>query len=67
MSTDPIDFYALELLLTDEDRRLLHAVRAFGEKEVAPIINDHWTRASFPFEILPALRELGTAGPVAAS
>jgi glutaryl-CoA dehydrogenase len=62
MSTDPIDFYALELLLSDEDRRLLHAVRAFGEKEVAPIINDHWTRASFPFEIVPALRELGTAG-----
>ena len=62
MSTDPIDFYALEHLLPDEDRRLLHAVRAFGEKEVAPIINDHWTRASFPFEIVPALRELGTAG-----
>jgi glutaryl-CoA dehydrogenase len=62
MSTDPIDFYALELLLSDEDRRLLQAVRAFGEKEVAPIINDHWTRASFPFEIVPALRELGTAG-----
>jgi glutaryl-CoA dehydrogenase len=62
MSTDPIDFYALELLLSDEDRRLLHAVRAFGEKEVAPIINDHWTRASFPFEIVAALRELGTAG-----
>jgi glutaryl-CoA dehydrogenase len=62
MSTDPIDFYALELLLSDEDRRRLHAVRAFGEKEVAPIINDHWTRASFPFEILPALRELGTVG-----
>jgi glutaryl-CoA dehydrogenase len=62
MSTDPIDFYALELLLSDEDRRRLHAVRAFGEKEVAPIINDHWTRASFPFEILPSLRELGTVG-----
>jgi glutaryl-CoA dehydrogenase len=62
MSTDPIDFYALELLLSDEDRRLLQAVRGLGEKEVAPIINDHWTRASFPFEIVPALRELGTAG-----
>jgi glutaryl-CoA dehydrogenase len=62
MSTDPIDFYALEHLLPDEDRRLLHAVRAFGEKEVAPIINAHWTRASFPFEIVPALRELRTAG-----
>ena len=30
--------------------------------EVAPIINDHWARATFPFEIVPSLRELGTAG-----
>ena len=29
---------------------------------MAPIINDHWNRATFPFELLPALRELGTVG-----
>src|SRR5882757_2583691 len=62
MTTDPIDFYGLELLLDDSDRSLLHAVRDFGDKQVAPIINDHWTRATFPFELLPALRDLGTAG-----
>jgi hypothetical protein len=28
------------------------------ETEVAPIIADHWERASFPFEIIPKLRKL---------
>jgi glutaryl-CoA dehydrogenase len=62
MSTDPIDFYSLEALIDDDDRALLHAVRDFGDKRVAPIINDHWAKATFPFELMPALRELGTAG-----
>jgi glutaryl-CoA dehydrogenase len=56
------DFYALELLLDDEDRALLHRVRGFMEKEVLPIINRYWTRARFPREILPGLAELGIAG-----
>jgi len=56
------DFYALELLLDEEDRALLHRVRAFMEKEVEPIINQYWTRAKFPHEILPGLAELGIAG-----
>jgi len=60
--TDPTDFYALELLLSDEDRTLLQTVREFMAKEVEPIITEHWSRATFPFEILPALRTLGTAG-----
>ena len=56
------DFYALELLLDDEDRALVHRVRGFMEKEVLPIINRYWTRAKFPHEILPGLRGLGIAG-----
>jgi glutaryl-CoA dehydrogenase len=56
------DFYALELLLDDQDQALLHRVRSFMEKEVQPIINRYWTRAKFPHEILPGLRGLGIAG-----
>jgi glutaryl-CoA dehydrogenase len=56
------DFYALELLLDDEDQALLHRVRGFMEKEVEPIINRYWTRARFPHELLPGLAELGIAG-----
>jgi glutaryl-CoA dehydrogenase len=56
------DFYALELLLDEEDQALLLRVRTFMEKEVQPIINRYWTRAKFPHEILPGLAELGIAG-----
>jgi glutaryl-CoA dehydrogenase len=56
------DFYALELLLDDQDRALLQRVRGFMEKEVQPIINRYWTRAKFPRELVPGLAELGIAG-----
>jgi glutaryl-CoA dehydrogenase len=62
MSNDVDDFYLLELLLDDDERATLHAVRAFMTDQVAPIITEHWTRGTFPFEILPGLRGLGTAG-----
>ena len=56
------DFYDLEALLDDEDRGLLHRVRAFMDAEVQPIINEYWTRAEFPRQIIPGLAELGIAG-----
>ncbi|MDP9460450.1 MAG: acyl-CoA dehydrogenase family protein [Actinomycetota bacterium] len=56
------DFYDLEALLDDEDRKTLHRVRDFMDTEVAPIINDYWTRAQFPRQLIPGLAELGIAG-----
>ncbi|MCW2684103.1 MAG: hypothetical protein JWP33_2016 [Blastococcus sp.] len=56
------DFYDLEALLEDEDRALLHRVRAFMDTEVQPIINEYWTRAEFPRQLIPGLAELGIAG-----
>jgi glutaryl-CoA dehydrogenase len=66
MNADPkavtSDFYDLEALLDDEDRALLHRVRAFMDTEVQPIINEYWTRAQFPRQVIPGLAELGIAG-----
>jgi alkylation response protein AidB-like acyl-CoA dehydrogenase len=56
------DFYDLEALLDDDDRALLHRVRAFMDEQVEPIINDYWTRGKFPQELIPDLAELGIAG-----
>jgi glutaryl-CoA dehydrogenase len=56
------DFLGFELLLDDEDRDLLSRVRAFMTSEVEPVINDYWTRAEFPHELLPGLAGLGIAG-----
>jgi glutaryl-CoA dehydrogenase len=56
------DFYQIAGLLSEEDRQVLDRVRAFMEAQVAPIINHYWTRAAFPFDILPGFRALGIAG-----
>ncbi|HEY5855743.1 MAG TPA: acyl-CoA dehydrogenase family protein [Aldersonia sp.] len=57
-----IDFYDFTDLLDDDERAVLRRVRDFMTAEVAPIVNEHWTRASFPFEIVPGFAQLGTAG-----
>ncbi|MGI8524006.1 MAG: acyl-CoA dehydrogenase family protein, partial [Nocardioides sp.] len=56
------DFLGFELLLEEPDRELLSSVRAFMNREVEPIINDYWTRAEFPHELIPQIAELGIAG-----
>jgi glutaryl-CoA dehydrogenase len=56
------DFYGLEQLLAEDERALMHRVRAFMEKEVAPVINRYWVTAQFPHELIPGLRGLGIAG-----
>src|SRR6201991_4698976 len=61
-ASDSADFYALETLLDDDEREYLHRVRDFMESEVAPSVNQHWQRGSFPFEIVPGFRQLGLAG-----
>jgi glutaryl-CoA dehydrogenase len=62
---DPLldaDFYMLEELLDPAGRQQLLAVRAFMEKEVAPVINRYWTREEFPHDLVPGLAALGIAG-----
>ncbi|WP_409332901.1 acyl-CoA dehydrogenase family protein [Trujillonella humicola] len=56
------DFYALEELLEPGEVEIRDRVRAFGEREVMPIVNDYWERAEFPFPLVPRLAELGIAG-----
>ncbi|MGY1830462.1 acyl-CoA dehydrogenase family protein [Geodermatophilus sp. SYSU D01180] len=56
------DFYELEALLDEEDRATLMRVRAFMDEQVEPVINQYWTRAQFPRELIPGLAELGIAG-----
>ena len=56
------DFYSIATTVSDEDKAILARVRAFMEAEVAPIINDYWIRAAFPFELIPKLAALDIAG-----
>lgn len=56
------DFYLIDELLTDEERRIRNKVRAFCDEEVIPIINDYWERAEVPFELIPQIAALEVAG-----
>src|SRR4051812_14842039 len=56
------DFYRLAETLNAEELALLRQVRAFMETKVAPIINKYWIEDSFPFELIPAIKELNLGG-----
>src|SRR3954464_6165326 len=56
------DFYRTADALSPDDRKILTSVQSFAEDRVAPIINDYWGRAEFPFELIPHYAALGIAG-----
>jgi glutaryl-CoA dehydrogenase len=56
------DFYQFAETLLDEEQALLKQVRAFMESKVAPIITKYWVEDQFPFELLPAIKELNIGG-----
>ena len=57
-----VDFYQLAETLPPKEQAVLKQVRAFMESKVAPIINKYWVDDAFPFELLPAFKELNLGG-----
>jgi alkylation response protein AidB-like acyl-CoA dehydrogenase len=56
------DFYELAETLPAEELAVLKQVRAFMEKKVAPIITKYWVEDAFPFELIPAIKDLDIGG-----
>src|SRR5216117_72468 len=56
------DFYQLAETLPAEELADVKQIRAFMETKVAPIITKYWVDDSFPFELLPAIKELNIGG-----
>lgn len=56
------DYFLMREQLSGDEAALLDKVRAFGEREILPIVNDYWERGEFPFELVPKLRDLGIVG-----
>jgi len=56
------DFYNIAQTLSADELAIVTKVRAFMETKVAPIINDYWIRDAFPFELIPAVKELDIGG-----
>src|SRR6202789_569801 len=57
-----VDFYQFTECLNDAERDILQQVRTFMETKVAPVITKYWAEDSFPFELLPGVRDLNIAG-----
>jgi glutaryl-CoA dehydrogenase len=57
-----VDYYALDELLSSEERMTRDSVRAFVEREVLPEIEGYHAREEFPRHVIPRLAELGVFG-----
>ncbi|SDJ04382.1 glutaryl-CoA dehydrogenase [Frankineae bacterium MT45] len=56
------DLFAYRTLLEKEEIALLERLRSWLERELAPIADEQWAQAEFPFSIVPGFAELDIAG-----
>ena len=66
MKTDQFkhpDYYHLDDLLSDEQKLIRDTAREWVKKEVSPIIEEHYEKATFPMHLLSGLGEIGAFGP----
>lgn len=57
------DYYQLDEFLTEEHKLIRDSARAWIKKEVSPIIEDYYERATFPEQVVPGLASIGAFGP----
>ena len=57
------DFYAIDDLLTDEQKLIRSSVREYVKRELSPIIEHFAQQAEFPRHIVKQLGEIGAFGP----
>ena len=63
MAFSAFDFYAVDALLTEEERIVGDTVRAFVEAEVLPHAAKHFREGTFPTYLVPKFGEMGLLGP----
>jgi glutaryl-CoA dehydrogenase len=57
-----VDFYAIDTLLSEEERAVRDTVRAWVDENLIPIIGEAYVAGKFPKQIIPGLAELGVLG-----
>jgi glutaryl-CoA dehydrogenase len=63
MGTDGIvDYFGIEMLLSEEEKRFRDKVRKFVDEECMPIIAGHFDKGTFPAELIPRMADLGLFG-----
>jgi len=61
-SYQPLDFLALDDLLSEDERLVRDTVRAFVGDRVLPIIESHFRAGTFPAHLVPEMAALGLYG-----
>ena len=56
------DFYGIVYALSEGERALVEKVRDFAEREIQPLVVEHWAKAEFPHEIVQGFASLDVAG-----
>ncbi len=57
-----VDFYAIDTLLSDDERMIRDTVRNWVEDEVLPVIQESYIEGRFPSDLIPQMGELGMLG-----
>ncbi len=60
--TRGVDFFDLEAQLSDEERLVRDTVRAFVNDKALPVLDEAFQNDRFPFELTPAIAEMGLFG-----
>ncbi|HEX2568296.1 MAG TPA: acyl-CoA dehydrogenase family protein [Polyangia bacterium] len=58
-----VDYYAIDSLLSEEERLVRDTFRRFVDEEVMPIIAGHFRDGTFPKHLIQRLGALGALGP----
>jgi glutaryl-CoA dehydrogenase len=61
-SPDPLDFLALDSLLSEGELGVRRLVRAYVDKTIKPHVAEWWEEAKFPTELISELGEMGLLG-----
>ncbi len=56
------DLFGYEAMLTADEWGVVQRTREFMAEHVAPVAQDCWARAEFPFQIIEPLAEVGIIG-----
>ena len=57
-----VDFYDLDSLLSEEERAIRDAVRAWVDEHLMPVIGDAYIQGKFPKQLIKGMAELGMYG-----
>ena len=57
-----VDYFAIESLLTEEQRMIRDTVRQWVDDELMPVIQEAYIARRFPKELIPRMAELGVYG-----